>query len=590
MATPEIAFAGQTPQPQAPDAPRGFARGGIIGALVLLLTPVIQLAVNPNLFITSSIDPLIDPWVYTGYFLSLPRFLREYPGAYYGSRLPWLLPGYGAHLLFSPLVANYVVHLAFDYALLFGLYFLIRRAAGRQVALIVAVLTAWNPIVLGAMDWDYVDGAGIVFAVWTFACLDRGAASERSGAWCAGAGAMAACAAATNMFLVLLWPVCGAFFLMLRRDRHLIALGRDGRAALAGAMATIVGLGAINHRLGGDWLFFEPSVRMSRALVSAPNQWAIAGYRRFATEYELAIPVMAAIGAAWACFRGAFSRADSGQRFAVAMQFVTLAMIAIWMFFERSGIPVLTYIYYVSYLLPFALVALGLQATAAGCRLGAWQALVVLVVAQLLLAALHASPEFRSTLLAIVAPAAGTDSLRAGVTASAMAITLAGIVALRGRTRPLLRWTVFVVCMSVVYFLTPVVTVPLPTTSGTRDRFASIVEAHRIIGGDTANGQLLRFWYDGKGRPGSVRRGVSSSYLWRYRLLNELWPALKPEEAVALPGKRLVLLLGDHGELEPTLAVLKGRGLAAEQINAHDVGAGDSYIYVVTLTPILARP
>ena len=94
---------------------------------VILATPFLLLAINPNLFINPNGNNYIDPWVYTGFFLSLPDHLIVFPGSYYATRLSvaaWLRCTSG---LLSPLVANYVLHIGFFYLLLSAVYCLIAQ-------------------------------------------------------------------------------------------------------------------------------------------------------------------------------------------------------------------------------------------------------------------------------------------------------------------------------------------------------------------------------------------------------------------------------------------------------------------------------
>ncbi len=97
----------------------------------ILSTALLELAINPNLFVTPGLNGMIDPWVYTGFFLSLPSFLRMFPETYYGSRLSVLLPGFLAHGMFPPLVASYVLHLTLYCLLLSATYGLVRSGASR---------------------------------------------------------------------------------------------------------------------------------------------------------------------------------------------------------------------------------------------------------------------------------------------------------------------------------------------------------------------------------------------------------------------------------------------------------------------------
>src|SRR5664279_5036842 len=93
---------------------RQFAAGenaALPYAIALLLLPVVVLWRHDDPLYT----PLwqADPWFYLGYFRDLVNFKRDsFPGFYYGSRLSWILPGFLAHWLFSPLVANAVLHLS----------------------------------------------------------------------------------------------------------------------------------------------------------------------------------------------------------------------------------------------------------------------------------------------------------------------------------------------------------------------------------------------------------------------------------------------------------------------------------------------
>src|SRR5476649_2493873 len=77
-------------------------------AACLVVTPWLELLINRNLFITPGGNGYLDPWFYTGFFLSLPEFLTRFAGTYYGARISWLVPGYLAHRVFSssPVVAN----------------------------------------------------------------------------------------------------------------------------------------------------------------------------------------------------------------------------------------------------------------------------------------------------------------------------------------------------------------------------------------------------------------------------------------------------------------------------------------------------
>src|SRR6185295_9311228 len=65
----------------------------------------------------------IDPWVYHGFFGHFSEYITSwFPGTYYGSRLAWIIPGYIANALLSPVNANYVLHFAVYYLVALSLY------------------------------------------------------------------------------------------------------------------------------------------------------------------------------------------------------------------------------------------------------------------------------------------------------------------------------------------------------------------------------------------------------------------------------------------------------------------------------------
>src|SRR5947208_8619597 len=130
-----------------------------------LLTALVEFSINPRIFVTPGMNELIDPWIYTGFFLSLPSYMQRFPDTYYGSRLSAILPGFVAQSTFAPLLANYVLHLTLFCVLLLATYGFVRLGSNRATALLAAFVMAWNPVILSAVSWDYVDGFGIAFLV-----------------------------------------------------------------------------------------------------------------------------------------------------------------------------------------------------------------------------------------------------------------------------------------------------------------------------------------------------------------------------------------------------------------------------------------
>ncbi len=132
----------------------------------------------------------IAPWVYLGFFHNLILYKSVlFPLTYYGSRLSWVLPGYLANRLFSPLTANYVLHLGVFYLATVSLFFTLKRTVDRRTAQLAAIAFGFLNSLWIAIGWDYVDGVGIAYYLLTTAVLTytANAKDERIGLVLAGA-------------------------------------------------------------------------------------------------------------------------------------------------------------------------------------------------------------------------------------------------------------------------------------------------------------------------------------------------------------------------------------------------------------------
>ena len=139
-------------------------RNGLYGAAVLLL-PLLVLWHRDNVLYS---PPLCtDPWFYLGYFKDLVDFKRDlFPSFHSGSRYSWILPGYLVHSLFSPVTANFILHLTVHSIAVLSLFSILRVTAGVRAAFLTAMVFSLHPWLWAATGWDYVDGPGIAIACW----------------------------------------------------------------------------------------------------------------------------------------------------------------------------------------------------------------------------------------------------------------------------------------------------------------------------------------------------------------------------------------------------------------------------------------
>jgi hypothetical protein len=560
-------------------------------AALIAVTPLLQLSINPNLFVTPTMR-LIDPWVYTGCFLSLRDYLLRFGFTYYVTRLSWVLPGYVVHhAIPSPIVANYVLHLAFFYTLMFSTYFLVASSADdRMNAFLATMLIGWSPAILLAVGWDYVDGAGITFLILTLCCLERASTARRPQGWALGAGLAIALLVAANVALIALVPICLAFLLM----RSISWWGRTISRTIVslpfvavGCAAGLAILAGINWSLGGDWFFLRPSIQFGRMVLDSPNPYRIGGVAWVIKAPWLVLSIAVAPGAVAAIVRD--WQGLSTMR--GAMQAAFLGAFAIWIACHAAGMALLQVPYYMSYVAALALIAVGLQVRIPreyGAP-GAWkfEAAVIVGLSVAHLVTLTNTARFWRPFEVLVArfepetwQAVHAATPTALKTEIALAVSLAAVAAIRyARVRvavPLL--------FSAVVLSGAADTDYWSNASGrtSRDNFDIVVRAHRFIDQNLVRGRPVRLWYDVATAGGRPYVALSSTYLWGWVLVNERLPTLEREQAVTLAaGTRLVIFVPDSLGAEAASAALNRQGYRFVPIAAEQFGRGDTLFTVV---------
>lgn len=564
------------------------AREWLWFAIVLAGTPLLQLAINPNLFVNPATNLLIDPWIYSGYFLSLTEQVRLFPDTYYGSRLSVILPGFLAHRLLPPLPANYLLHLGYFSALLAATYLLVRRGLDAGAGLLTMIVMAWNPIVLSALGWDYVDGAGIVFLVAALLCLESavGAGRRRHG-WSAAAGALIACLVTGNIFLIVFVPLLALFVALRARGRRERTAPVAVVAAL-GAVGAFAVFGLVNVGLGGAWNFLAPQFREGQTLASARNPWQIAGYGWLLYATWLVLPMMAALGAALSIRHSIRTRA--APTFAFALHGLFLAAAFTWLVIQIGMTPVLQISYYSSYLAPLAVLSLsmhvvGREEMPSGSIHGLAIAGVVIFAAglQLFLAdtrQVGAWLESAQRGLPYLARVETGHRQAAAATFIAAAAAIATVVFVRAASRFQTRWIVLSAGLSLTFVAAPQFW-QSATGAMPRVRYAITAAAHRYISGQV-DGRRLRIWYDLPADTERPVKSIASTFLWGYVLVNEALPQLTPQQAETLTeGTRLVILAPDAADVALARAPLGRFGFEFRPVAERRFGDGGAAVAVV---------
>jgi 4-amino-4-deoxy-L-arabinose transferase-like glycosyltransferase len=454
--------------------------------------------------------------------------------------------------MFSPLVANYTIHLSLFCALLLATYGLVRRGVNRLTALLVALVVAWNPIIVSSVSWDYVDGFGIVFIVTTLWCLEQSARARDGWRWGGiASGITVAVMITTNLFLVTMMPVLALFFYLRAGVEHRHRVFAVTLLGAAGALVTFACLGAVSVALGQTFWFLQPQLRIAQTLTAARNPWQLTGYYWMASATWLVLPACAVIGAIVSCAR--WLRTKSALTFQVTMQVVFLVAVSLWVGIQVFSTPVLQISYYSSYLAPLALLALPLQATLPD---GKAPLTLVLVAAatSMVFAAGHwlilsdvdrfwrvVEPVGVRRILSDVSWIGASHQQNCFAAAVGLIAGLAGVSAINGRAPALRRWMLFIACLTLSFSAAPQVWPSF--RDATKARYELTIAAHRFIG-EHIDGRKLRFWYRSLPEPMSPARSITSTYLWEYVLLNEDLPMLTSVQAGMLtPETRLVMLV-----------------------------------------------
>jgi hypothetical protein len=544
------------------------------GLLVILVLPwAIFLAGNNWIFdyvlrvSGLSRSPYIDPWVYFGFFLDLRQYIQIFPGTYYGSRLSWILPGYIIYKIFPPIASAYVLHLGVYYAAVFSLYLTLKQTVGQRAALVGTTLMGCYGYFLLAVGWDYVDGAGITYFLLTTMALTFAAKKQRAWPWLIVSGAFYGAMVYSQLFLVVLTPPILLYYIAADRENRRIPRASTILFFASGFLAITALLGAINHGLGGDFLFFEPSIREARNLMGKPNPWK--PQLRWKATNWLVLPSYIGF-----CSIGLLSviwkfRFDRKARFIMIFQAYFLICAAIMIFFqELKGSPVLELQYYASYLIPVAFLALGAQFAAFTDRMASRH--FVLVVCAAILIPL-------STYRFSQRSAATQWANLYGWSLLVAFLLIAALLLLRGGHAKIMA----VSCVACLVLATVNVEndswrTADPTIS--KNAFSSIVESVRFVSSFAPNGRVL-FWYPVGEEMGGYYRSVASAYLWGYSLLNEQFPSLARNannSGLPAPNQTLVVLSSDLNALQEADSVLNQIGLGTQLIAKTRIQEGNA--------------
>ncbi len=319
----------------------------------------LQSLVYDNLFLSNRHG--IDNYIYTGFILSPHEHYQNFPSTYYGGRLPQIAPGVLLTSIFGDYHGLILSRMAFLLLFAFAMYGWIDRVMGRLAGWIGFALCLTLPEVLYTFSNDYVSQAAMAFTALALLFVEMAATGRgwvRAG-WIAACGGAFMATISTNLFLVVIAPALGVYFLFRSRaDRRLVSrLLSDAGFGALGMLAVYGLLEAISVSLGNGFHHMLPSIRFATQTGLQPNEWNPVDWFWLLSAFWLVIPgfaLVVSLRVLWRAFRTGELKVGGGSgRLAVAA--ATVVISGIFIAYQLKGNPILVYSVFSILLFPFAI-------------------------------------------------------------------------------------------------------------------------------------------------------------------------------------------------------------------------------------------
>ncbi|MEO5356931.1 MAG: hypothetical protein H7844_06495 [Nitrospirae bacterium YQR-1] len=274
-----------------------FTKTTFVHIFIIILFPVILLTINNKWIYANSFYLFIDPWIYLGYFLDFTAHINAFKDNFYtnyfGTRFPWIIPGTVAYKIFSPLTANYVLHLTFLYTALFSFYFIVKHTLGKNTALFTTVLFGLYSYFLYSIGWDYVDGAEITYFLLTVLSMVYFKKTNGSPFWAVLCGFAYALLIYTHMYMILYTIFLLLFFLYERKlsQSNVFFTKLITYAGITFLFVTVM-FCLFNYYVSGKILFFLPQLNVATDLTLNEHRWKIPFNTWFYNTGHLVFPLI----------------------------------------------------------------------------------------------------------------------------------------------------------------------------------------------------------------------------------------------------------------------------------------------------------
>ncbi len=489
--------------------------------ITLFLLPIILIIINPTCLFHQIVVGSIDSWIYFGYFLDLKQHLISFYGTYYGTRLPWILPGFLAYHLFSPLIAKYILYLTVYYTATFSLYGILKRTVGQKAAFLTAIYMGVYQKFLISAGSEYIDGSGIAYLLLTFFLLTPSNNNKRIHIRLFLAGLFCSCFVFTQLFLTIYIPLIALYFFFLNRPFQKWFFLKNLIIFIIGFLVMTTSLCTINYYLNGEFLFFNPIINWTSVFIKGENPWWSPISQWWIITNQYSIPVSLFFGSFIMLIFQKKLQKDSTTNRILFFQVFFVLNILIFIFFQfvlRQ--PVIQYGFYLCYLYPSMFMALG-GMIAIGLKKASLKqyhlSLFIIVI-------------FALTRFLVTKAKFPTFSIL--LNTHWKWIFFVGTLNLPCflMKRPIFK-LLGILSLSLSFCAINITTTFIPenvakhwTAKNMKTGFFLVNKCIQKIKTLDPSGNSL-FWYEGS-QPyfGSIFRSVSSAYLWSYRLINEDFP------------------------------------------------------------------
>jgi hypothetical protein len=482
----------------------------------ILCLPLLLILLNDRWLLSFIVANFVDTWIYLGYFLDLKQHLIVFPKAYFGSRLPWILPGFLTHQLLSPWIGNYILHFGFFGTAVASLYLILKHVLGRYTAFLTTILMGCHFYFLEAVGSDYIDGAALTYFLLTLLMLTNLANSRHMSLRVCFAGIFYSCTIFTQLFLINYTPFILLYYFFMNR----VGVGRL-RSLLfftLGFIGITLLFCTVNYFLNGRFWFFKYLIKWTISFAGEKSPYWVPMTTWWKTARWLLLPAITFLGSLATLIFYRKIRLLPQFRTILFFQMLFILTLALHFYWDiKRHQQVLSAQFYTSYFLPLLFMALGSQISIILNMMDRRRFYQILILVLLISLAPYFTPLAHQILQLNFNPMLWPIVL--GVLGISAAI-------LKSPHFKQIGLILTVSSMALISLTSTIAWSQTGDRSARKNSFLAVVQSVKAIQSmDPEN--KSRFWYNDQEPLGTLYRSVASTYLWAYRLISEEFPQLK---------------------------------------------------------------